>query len=182
VCAVNSSLEVYPFHEKNYKYYVSQFEQITLCHIPHRSPTWFPALRGPLLVRSPNPNWTILKLIPQPTLPVPYQKIRGHIRYTTRACHRCNLRVTTMSTKIAPRAIASVSRPVALSPNFKNVRGHAAAVDPPAPGPGVSRSYYRDGDIRSNWRRSEIQKIYDGPLMETIFRAVRLALLESRLG
>jgi biotin synthase len=29
------------------------------------------------------------------------------------------------------------------------------------------------GSIRHDWRRSEIQKIFDAPLMETIFKAVR---------
>ena len=31
---------------------------------------------------------------------------------------------------------------------------------------------YELGEVRHDWRRSEIQKIYDGGLMETIFRAV----------
>lgn len=77
-----------------------------------------------------------------------------------------------MAAKIAPKAISAISRPSTIAPALRNARGHAAAVEPPAPGPGVARAYYRDGDVRTNWRRSEIQKIFDGPLMETIFRAV----------
>ncbi|KAI9636533.1 biotin synthase [Dioszegia hungarica] len=76
-----------------------------------------------------------------------------------------------MAAKIAPKAISAISRPSTIAPALRNARGHAAAVEPPAPGPGVARAYYRDGDVRTNWRRSEIQKIFDGPLMETIFRA-----------
>ena len=65
-------------------------------------------------------------------------------------------------------------------------RGHATAVDAPAPGPGVSREEsakvrrYELGEVRHDWRRSEIQKIYDGGLMETIFRAVCPFFLHSR--
>ncbi|BEI81124.1 hypothetical protein CcaverHIS002_0202840 [Cutaneotrichosporon cavernicola] len=43
-------------------------------------------------------------------------------------------------------------------------RGHAVAVEartaPPA-----------DGAVRNDWSRAEVQRIFDGPLMETIFRA-----------
>lgn len=87
-----------------------------------------------------------------------------------------------MSSKVAPRIAAAIARPTATAPVLRNVRGHAAAVDPPAPGPGVSRQYFRDGDIRHDWRRSEIQKIFDGPLMETIFRAVSPGSFPPSMG
>jgi biotin synthase len=45
-------------------------------------------------------------------------------------------------------------------------RGHAIAVDSrPAPVTTLST------DVRHDWKRAEIQQIFDGPLMETIFRA-----------
>ncbi|KAK8843479.1 biotin synthase [Kwoniella newhampshirensis] len=67
-------------------------------------------------------------------------------------------------------------RPSLLAPAIRNARGHAVAVDPPylPPSPSVQQTQQRrwvDGDVRHDWRRSEIQKIFDGPLMETIFRA-----------
>lgn len=81
------------------------------------------------------------------------------------------------------RAISALARPTlrvtAPVRPHAHARGHATAVDPPAPGPGVSReesglssSRYEPGAVRRDWRRSEIQRIFDGPLMETIFRAV----------
>ena len=32
-------------------------------------------------------------------------------------------------------------------------------------------------DVRNDWRRSEIQRIFDAPLMESIFRAVRRLMI-----
>jgi biotin synthase len=49
------------------------------------------------------------------------------------------------------------------------VRGHAVAVDPAAaaaPSPSAPA-----GTVRSDWSRAEVQRVFDGPLMETIFRA-----------
>lgn len=74
-------------------------------------------------------------------------------------------------TSLAPRALTALSRPTLLAPTILNARGHAAAVDPPS---GSSRRYL-DGDVRHDWRRSEIQRIFDAPLMETIYRAVSRA-------
>ncbi|WVN91155.1 biotin synthase [Cryptococcus depauperatus CBS 7841] len=67
-------------------------------------------------------------------------------------------------------------RPVLPRPAIALSRGHAVAVDAPflPPPPSVQNTERRrwvDGDIRHDWRRSEIQNIFDGPLMETIFRA-----------
>ncbi|GFZ51475.1 biotin synthase [Saitozyma sp. JCM 24511] len=70
-------------------------------------------------------------------------------------------------TSLAPRALTALSRPTLLAPTILNARCHAAAVDPPS---GSSRRYL-DGDVRHDWRRSEIQRIFDAPLMETIYRA-----------
>ncbi|ODN88472.1 biotin synthase [Cryptococcus wingfieldii CBS 7118] len=75
-----------------------------------------------------------------------------------------------------------MSVPRSLRPALKHAtapaatRGHAVAVDPPflPPTPHVQQPQPRrwvDGDVRHDWRRSEIQKIFDGPLMETIYRA-----------
>jgi hypothetical protein len=81
---------------------------------------------------------------------------------------------TKMATSIAPRALTAFSRPTVLAPTLRNARGHAAAVDPPSHNTGTAASgrRYADGDVRNNWRRSEIQRIFDAPLMETIYRAV----------
>ncbi|ORY29123.1 hypothetical protein BCR39DRAFT_532705 [Naematelia encephala] len=43
-----------------------------------------------------------------------------------------------------------------------------------AEAPVVARPTFRDGDVRTNWRRSEIQKIFDAPLLDTIFRAANV--------
>jgi biotin synthase len=70
---------------------------------------------------------------------------------------------------LAPRALGALTRPAASAPLLRNVRGHAAAIEQPS----FDRpTHYEEGAIRHNWRRSEIQKIFDGPLMETVFRAV----------
>lgn len=82
----------------------------------------------------------------------------------------------------APRALAILARAErsarqAAGSGYSATRGHATAVDAPAPGPGVSREdaagirRYQLGDVRHDWRRSEIQRIFDGGLMETIFKA-----------
>ena len=84
----------------------------------------------------------------------------------------------------ASRAIAPLTRatPSARPAAVSAARGHATAVDAPAPGPGVSREEsaavrrYQLGEVRHDWRRSEIQRIFDGGLMETIFKAVRASL------
>ena len=95
-------------------------------------------------------------------------------------------------------------RPARLSV-IRGTRGHAAAVEPPSapflpPSPSTASTQEglsaaqaslrnvparpsataRDGEVRRDWTRGEIQAIYDGGLMETIFRAVSHA--ESRLG
>ncbi|WVQ81611.1 biotin synthase [Cryptococcus sp. DSM 104549] len=72
------------------------------------------------------------------------------------------------------RSVRPVLRPAAARPVVS--RGHAVAVDAPflPPSPSVQQApkrRYVDGDLRHDWRRSEIQKIYDAPLMESIFRA-----------
>ncbi len=79
-------------------------------------------------------------------------------------------RMTT--TYIAPRALASLSRPTILtSTRLRNSRGHAAAVDPPSQR-SARTSSYEEGAVRNDWTRVEIQRIFDAPLMESIFRAV----------
>lgn len=37
------------------------------------------------------------------------------------------------------------------------------------------------GTVRHDWRRSEIQKIFDGPLMDTIFKAVSTFVIWNRV-
>lgn len=59
-----------------------------------------------------------------------------------------------------------ISRPQA---SAKLARGLATVADA---APAVARVRPAFGTVRNDWRRSEIQKIYDGPLMETIFKAV----------
>ncbi|KAL7421358.1 biotin synthase [Cryptotrichosporon argae] len=66
---------------------------------------------------------------------------------------------------LAPRFL----RP-SLVPVIRNVRGHAVAVDAAPTVPAL----HRDGDVRHNWKRAEVQAIFDGPLMETIFRAAQV--------
>lgn len=66
----------------------------------------------------------------------------------------------------APRAL----RPSVIAPRLRAVRGHAAAVDPPS----FPRPSHSEGAVRHDWSRPEIQKIYDGALMETIFRAANV--------
>ena len=64
----------------------------------------------------------------------------------------------TMSAPLLPRATTSLR---ASASSLR--RNLATAVDtPPQPRP----------DVRHDWRRSEIQRIFDAPLMETIFQAV----------
>ena len=92
-------------------------------------------------------------------------------------------------------------RPARLSV-IRGTRGHAAAVEPPSapflpPSPATASTQEglsaaqaslrnvparpsataRDGEVRRDWTRGEIQAIYDGGLMETIFRAVSRAEL-----
>ncbi|CAK9783174.1 biotin synthase [Cutaneotrichosporon oleaginosum] len=55
-------------------------------------------------------------------------------------------------------------RPRALVPVARLARGHAVAVEPRSTAP-------VDGAVRNDWSRAEVQRIFDGPLMETIFRA-----------
>ncbi len=55
-------------------------------------------------------------------------------------------------------------RPHALVPVARLARGHAVAVEPRTAAP-------VDGAVRNDWSRAEVQRIFDGPLMETIFRA-----------
>lgn len=74
-------------------------------------------------------------------------------------------------------------RPVLRSTAPTASRGHAVAVDAPflPPSPSVQQSEkrrYVDGDVRHDWRRSEIQKVFDAPLMEIIYRAVGNYILE----
>ena len=73
---------------------------------------------------------------------------------------------------LAPRAL----RPSVIAPRLRAVRGHAAAVDPPT----FPRPSHSEGAVRHDWSRPEIQKIYDGALMETIFRAVGYLFLLYR--
>jgi len=61
--------------------------------------------------------------------------------------------------------------------SFKQLNGSVArrtlaTVADPAPAPRVRPAF---GAIRNDWRRSEIQSIFDAPLMETIYRAVSFA-------
>ena len=44
-----------------------------------------------------------------------------------------------------------------------------ATVADPAPPPPAR---FGDGSVRHDWRRSEIQRVFDAPLMETVYRAV----------
>lgn len=64
------------------------------------------------------------------------------------------------------RALASAPRPRALPAAFINARGHAVAVDPRAPPLAAA-----EGAVRSDWTRTDVQQIFDAPLMDTIFRA-----------
>lgn len=66
---------------------------------------------------------------------------------------------------LAPRPLWSHARPVLLQ-----LRTLATVADQPPPA--VPAVQYEDGAVRHDWRRSEIQRIYDAPLIETIFRAV----------
>ena len=59
----------------------------------------------------------------------------------------------------------------------KLARGLATVADA---APAVARVRPAFGTVRTDWRRSEIQKIYDGPLMETIFKAVSVTSLSLR--
>ena len=61
----------------------------------------------------------------------------------------------------------------------KLARGLATVADA---APAVARVRPAFGTVRTDWRRSEIQKIYDGPLMETIFKAVSVACRPLREG
>ncbi|KAK6904518.1 biotin synthase [Kwoniella mangroviensis CBS 10435] len=77
-----------------------------------------------------------------------------------------------------PALASKALRPTLIAPLVRGTRGHAVAVDPPylPPNPTANtssqaRPRYVDGDVRHDWRRSEIQKIFDAPLMETIYRA-----------
>lgn len=56
---------------------------------------------------------------------------------------------------------------------LKLARGLATVADA---APAVAKVRPAFGTVRTDWRRSEIQKIYDGPLMETIFKAVSSCL------
>lgn len=81
-------------------------------------------------------------------------------------------------------SFARTLRPVLRSTAPTAARGHAVAVDAPflPPSPSVQQSEkrrYVDGDVRHDWRRSEIQKIFDAPLMEVIYRAVGNYVLEK---
>lgn len=80
-------------------------------------------------------------------------------------------------------SFARTLRPVLRSTAPTASRGHAVAVDasflPPSPSVQQSeKRRYVDGDVRHDWRRSEIQKIFDAPLMEVIYRAVGNYILE----
>jgi len=64
----------------------------------------------------------------------------------------------------------SLIRPTSLKQlNCTVARRTLATVADPAPSPRVRPAF---GTVRHDWRRSEIQNIFDGPLMETIYRAV----------
>ncbi|RXK38787.1 biotin synthase [Tremella mesenterica] len=66
-----------------------------------------------------------------------------------------------------PRVLSTLPRVRLSVPVLRNVRGHAAAVDPPSFRPPKPE----DGAMRRDWTKREIQDIFDGPLMEIIFRA-----------
>ncbi|RSH78815.1 biotin synthase [Apiotrichum porosum] len=74
-------------------------------------------------------------------------------------------------------SLAAARRPVVAAPRVAAastgaVRGHAVAVDPtPASSSSSSLASDAQSGVRHNWKRAEVQAIYDGPLMETIFRA-----------
>ncbi|AFR95906.1 biotin synthase [Cryptococcus neoformans] len=81
-------------------------------------------------------------------------------------------------------SFARTLRPVLRSTAPTASRGHAVAVDAPflPPSPSVQQSEkrrYVDGDVRHDWRRSEIQKIFDAPLMEVIYRAATVHRLHQ---
>ncbi|TXT13580.1 hypothetical protein VHUM_00947 [Vanrija humicola] len=69
----------------------------------------------------------------------------------------------------ASRTLAALARrPHALAPVLRNARGHAVAVDPHPVAPARAAN---EGAVRNDWTRDEVQKIFDAPLMETIYRA-----------
>ena len=63
--------------------------------------------------------------------------------------------------------------------NRLNVRSLATALQPhpfTPNGPNNSQKSYKDGDVRNDWNRQEVQKIYQSPLLELVYRAVSLLL------
>ena len=76
-------------------------------------------------------------------------------------CRRLKL---DMAAVMSSRALSSLSRLPTLS-----VRRLATVVEPDS----APQARLEDGTIRQDWRRSEIQRIFDAPLMETVYRAVR---------
>ena len=57
-------------------------------------------------------------------------------------------------------------------PFFTPLSTHVRALATVAESTVIPRTRSADGVVRRDWRRSEIQRIFDGPLMETVFRAV----------
>ena len=68
-----------------------------------------------------------------------------------------------MLADMSSRTLSSLTRP----PNLL-LRRLATVVNPDS----VPLARYEDGTIRQDWKRSEIQRIFDAPLMETVYRAV----------
>jgi biotin synthase len=62
-------------------------------------------------------------------------------------------------------SVRRIARPLG-----QQIRGHATALDVTAGG--LRKQKQPDGAVRGDWSRVEVQRIFDAPLMETIFRAV----------
>jgi hypothetical protein len=66
----------------------------------------------------------------------------------------------------------------AVKRSLQSIRSLATAVEHPVSQPGNAAAFKAKsrraelGAVRSNWLRHEIQEIFDGPLMETVFKAV----------
>lgn len=82
---------------------------------------------------------------------------------------RTATRTASRGLRLTP-TLAAAARPRALAPILTTARGHAVAVDP-RPAPTTANRTATEGAVRSDWTRDEVQRIFDGPLMDTIFRA-----------
>ena len=64
------------------------------------------------------------------------------------------------------RLATAIERP----PSTSTSSSHTPTLPPTA----RARGQGRYGTIRSNWLRREVQEIFDGPLMETVFKAAEV--------